>query len=167
MTDKPTPTDLELTTLLCAHWPAETNDWASHMDFARTVLAKWGNQTQAAEPVSQPQKNAIRQAFDEGAEYSANEWRGRVETAQLELEAYRKAYQPLLEQVAKGVSIMRPPPLVISAPQPVAREPLSDEQIEALPMWKRFVGLWPETRREIVRIIEAQHGIKGGQHGTE
>lgn len=54
-----------------------------------------------------------------------------------------------------------------TAPMPVAREPLSDEQIEALPMWKRFVGLWPETRREIVRIIEAQHGIKGGQHGTE
>ena len=48
-----------------------------------------------------------------------------------------------------------------------AAVPLTDEQIEALPMWKRFVGLWPETRREIVRIIEAQHGIKGGQHGTE
>ena len=47
--------------------------------------------------------------------------------------------------------------------------PLTDEQIEALPMWKRFVGLWPETRREIVRIIESAHGIgiKGGQHGTE
>lgn len=45
--------------------------------------------------------------------------------------------------------------------------PLTDEQIEALPMWKRFVGLWPETRREIVRTIEHHHGIKGGQHGTE
>lgn len=56
-----------------------------------------------------------------------------------------------------------------TAPQPVAREPLTDEQIEALPLWKRFVGLWPETRREIVRIIESAHGIgiKGGQHGTE
>ena len=47
--------------------------------------------------------------------------------------------------------------------------PLTDEQIEALPMWKRFVGLWPETRREIVRIIESAHGIgiKGGQHGAD
>ena len=45
--------------------------------------------------------------------------------------------------------------------------PLTDEQIEALPLWKRFVGLWPETRREIVRTIERHHGIKGGQHGTE
>ena len=44
--------------------------------------------------------------------------------------------------------------------------PLTDEQIEALPLWKRFVGLWPETRREIVRIIESAHGIgiKGDQH---
>ena len=41
--------------------------------------------------------------------------------------------------------------------------PLTDEQIEALPLWKRFVGLWPETRREIVRTIERHHGIKGGQ----
>ena len=51
-------------------------------------------------------------------------------------------------------------------PQPVAA-PLTDEQIEALPLWKRFVGLWPETRREIVRTIERHHGIKGGQHGAE
>ena len=54
-------------------------------------------------------------------------------------------------------------------PQPTQAQagavPLTDEQIEALPMWKRFVGLWPETRREIVRTIERHHGIKGGQHG--
>ena len=60
-----------------------------------------------------------------------------------------------------------------ATPQPtqaqVGAVPLTDEQIEALPMWKRFVGLWPETRREIVRIIESAHGIgiKGGQHGAE
>ena len=56
-------------------------------------------------------------------------------------------------------------------PQPTQAQsvavPLTDEQIESLPMWKRFVGLWPETRREIVRTIERHHGIKGGQHGTE
>lgn len=56
-------------------------------------------------------------------------------------------------------------------PQPTQAQagavPLTDEQIEALPMWKRFVGLWPETRREIVRTIEHHHGIKGGQHDTE
>lgn len=56
-------------------------------------------------------------------------------------------------------------------PQPTQAQPLTapltDEQIEALPMWKRFVGLWPETRREIVRTIEHHHGIKGGQHDAE
>lgn len=56
-------------------------------------------------------------------------------------------------------------------PQPTQAQagavPLTDEQIEALPMWKRFVGLWSETRREIVRTIERYHGITGGQHGTE
>lgn len=70
--------------------------------------------------------------------------------------------------------------MLAASPQPVvAREPLTDsqaqagavpltdEQIEALPLWKRFVGLWPETRREIVRTIEHHHGITGGQHGAE
>lgn len=58
-----------------------------------------------------------------------------------------------------------------ATPQPTQAQagavPLTDEQIEALPLWKRFVGLWPETRREIVRTIEHHHGIglKGGQHG--
>lgn len=56
-------------------------------------------------------------------------------------------------------------------PQPTQAQagamPLTDERIEALPLWKRFVGLWPETRREIVRTIEHHHGIKGGQHGTK
>ncbi len=50
---------------------------------------------------------------------------------------------------------------------PAVVVPLTDEQIEALPLWRRFVGLWPETRREIVQTIEHQHGIKGGQHGAE
>ena len=58
-----------------------------------------------------------------------------------------------------------------ATPQPTQAQagavPLTDEQIEALPLWKRFVGLWPETRREIVRTIERHHGIKGGQHGTD
>jgi hypothetical protein len=40
------------------------------------------------------------------------------------------------------------------------RKPLTDEQIEVMPVWEHFVGLWPETRREIVEAIEAAHGIK-------
>ena len=60
---------------------------------------------------------------------------------------------------------------ILAAPQPFPAQagavPLTDEQIEALPLWRRFVGLWPETRREIVQTIEHQHGIKGGQHDPD
>jgi hypothetical protein len=41
----------------------------------------------------------------------------------------------------------------------VERVPLSQAQIEALPMWVRFVGLFPATRKDIARGIEAAHGI--------
>ena len=49
--------------------------------------------------------------------------------------------------------------MLASAPSGPAREPLTDEQIEALPVWSHFVGLWPESRKEIARAIEAAHGI--------
>lgn len=42
--------------------------------------------------------------------------------------------------------------------QPQA-EPLTVEQVEGLEVWKQFVGLWPDKRIEIVRAIEAAHGI--------
>jgi hypothetical protein len=39
------------------------------------------------------------------------------------------------------------------------RVPLSDEQIEDLPVWKHFVGMLPAHWIEIARAIEAAHGI--------
>lgn len=30
---------------------------------------------------------------------------------------------------------------------------ISDAQIEAMPVWRNFVGLWPESRREIVDAV--------------
>lgn len=47
----------------------------------------------------------------------------------------------------------------LASSEPVERQPLTDEQIEALPAWSHFVGLWPENRKEIARAIEAAHGI--------
>lgn len=47
-----------------------------------------------------------------------------------------------------------------AASQATAREPLTDEQIDALPVWQHFVGLWPEMRKEITSAVEAAHGIK-------
>lgn len=46
----------------------------------------------------------------------------------------------------------------IAAPG-VAQGPLTEQEIEGLEVWKQFVGLWPDKRLEIVRTIEAAHGI--------
>ena len=56
-----------------------------------------------------------------------------------------------------------------TAPQPVVREPLTDEQIHAIydEVARRESYAGAVTRRSIVRAIEAAHGIKGGQHGTD
>ena len=48
MTDKPTPTDAELK----AMWQIHAADIGGIFDFARAVLAKWGQPAQAAEPVA-------------------------------------------------------------------------------------------------------------------
>ena len=47
--------------------------------------------------------------------------------------------------------------------------PLTDEQIHAIydEVARREPYAGAVTRRSIVRAIEAAHGIKGGQHGTE
>ena len=48
MADKPTPTDAELK----AMWQLHAADIGGIFDFARAVLAKWGQPAQAAEPVA-------------------------------------------------------------------------------------------------------------------
>ena len=48
-------------------------------------------------------------------------------------------------------------------PQPVVREPLTDEQIER----DRPMMVEPAAYAAGVRYVEKHHGIKGGQHGTE
>ena len=42
----------------------------------------------------------------------------------------------------------------LAAGQAVAPAELTPEQIEAMPVWRNFVGLWPESRQEIVRAVE-------------
>lgn len=60
-----------------------------------------------------------------------------------------------------------------TAPQPVAREPLSAEQynilVEDLSEWSRHVEVdtAPRSLEEHIHQVFAIHGIKGGQHGTE
>ena len=51
-----------------------------------------------------------------------------------------------------------------AAPQPVAREPLTDEQIQDL----LLCGNPTDEEMRLIRIgWDAANGIKGGQHGTE
>lgn len=57
-----------------------------------------------------------------------------------------------------------------NAPQPVEREPLTPEQMDAaLGSAKKvkpgYVGWVTDQRREWGRAVERAHGIKGGQHG--
>ena len=114
---------------------------------ARAVLEKWGNPAVAGEQVGW-----MWQHDETGRTGFVDCW--QVENGWQE-------GNPRLRLISK----------LYTTPQPTQPQagavPMTDEQIEALPLWKRFVGLWPETRREIVRTIERHHGIKGGQHDTE
>ena len=52
--------------------------------------------------------------------------------------------------------------------QPVAREPLTDKQREAIWQECRYDnGGWEVDCWEVIDAVERMHSIKGGQHGTE
>ena len=127
MTDKPTPK--EIGDLFVEETGFATDDFpAAIFDFARAVLAKWGQPAQAAEPVAW-----------------LDPWTGTKVTT--DYDAYGKHGIPLY-----------------TAPQPVAREQLTDEQIQDL----LLCGDPTDEEMRLIRIgWDAAHGIKGGQHGTE
>jgi len=80
-----------------------------------------------------------------------------VEPSAEMVDAAQEAYMPFGDmQLAIQLAIA-------AAPQPVAREPLSEEQrneiIEAVD--------WYNFPRDVIDAVERAHGIKGGQHGTE
>lgn len=125
MTDK--PTDEALENLFVEETGFATDDFpAAIFDFARAVLAKWGQPAQAAEPVAW-----------------LDPWTGTKVTT--DYDAYGKHGIPLY-----------------TAPQPVAREPLADEQIQDL----LLCGDPTDEEMRLIRIgWDAARGIKGGQHG--
>ena len=158
MTDKPTPTDEELNTILCAHWPAFAAQstlvkiWVR--DAVQDAIDKWGQPAQAAEPVAwlrnttDPQPHAVTNL------------------------KYRSAVD-----AKAGVEYIP----VFAATQPVAREPLSDEEVDSLckvgPVYApdgKVTRTPPQYRDELeaaqrygLRKGERAHGIKGGQHGAD
>lgn len=112
-------------------------------------LEEAGDQRSCREAAAELRRldNALRVANEtverckEVCNATAAHWREDTARLDAEVEALRKA-------------------LAAPAAQAEPRKPLTDEQIEVMPVWEHFVGLWPETRREIVEAIEAAHGIK-------
>lgn len=137
-----TPTDAEIATLIDKEMREYSiGAYADHGSarnqlehFASAVLAKCG-----AQPV--PAGYALVPA-EPSAEM---------------VDAAQEAYMPFGDmQLAIQLAIA-------AAPQPVAREPLSEAQreevIEAVD--------WYNFPRDVIDAVERAHGIKGGQYGTE
>ena len=130
MTDK--PTDEALENLFVEETGFDIDDFpAAIFDFARAVLAKWGQPAQAAEPVARYEYNGDLDAWF--LTYSNNP---KAKTRQLVFGD--------------------------TAPQPVAREPLTDGQIQDL----LLCGNPTDEEMRLIRIgWDAAQGVKGGQHG--
>lgn len=168
------PTDKELEAFAIEEQFLLFCDVDEFTQIARAVLAKWGA-PQPVAPVWTPASTPPKEEDDEVLVRMAD---GRCEIAWATYwhgssNAFAQWTFRDPDEDEQPVEWMRIPKHCAAAPHPTQTQagavPLTDEQIEALPLWKRFVGLWPETRREIVRIIESAHGIgiKGGQHGAE
>ena len=142
MTDK--PSDAEIVELMRDGNICRYNDVADHVEFARAVLAKWGTPAVAGEPFCWHWENT----FNGG------------------MGVVKKNPETL------GINMTHPDhkwTALYTAPQPtqtqpVAREPLTDEQIQDL----LLCGNPTDEEMRLIRIgWDAAHGIKGGQHGTE
>ena len=161
------PTDAEIWHL----WvPMARKGVADPVDFARAVLAKWGTlRSDSIVIPTETMEQEFQKHYRRGYEAGKKAATPQPTQAQAEPKSGAKSFQTYGEANAYSKGYYAGKKAATQAQAQAGAVPLTDEQIEALPMWKRFVGLWPETRREIVRIIESAHGIgiKGGQHGTD
>ena len=137
MTDKPTPKEIE--NLFVEETGFDVDDFpAAIFDFARAVLAKWGQPAQAAEPV---------------ARLVIGKTKGGVSLTHMVV--------PAAYQLQEGTYALYTTP---QPTQPVAREQLTEEQIQDL----LLCGNPTDEEMRLIRIgWDAANGIKGGQHGTE
>ena len=178
MTDKPTPTDAELEALLLDKLPASKHYIRPVIEkmvaAMQAAIDKWGTPAPVGVgEVAEHYRNAIASACEGWT--MPDGLRKHLETALWS----QPTPQPTQAQAAEPVAWLDPwtgtkvttdydaygkhgIPLY-TEPQPVEREPLTDEQIKGLIEEGVFFG----NCKEIVRAIEAVHGIKGGHHGTE
>ena len=152
MTDKPTPKELE--NLFVEETGFDIDDFpAAILDFARAVLAKWGQPAQAEEPVAW-----LRNTTDQIADYVADNW------------PMRKYDLSEIEQRLR---------MLASAPSGPAREPLDESRRLFDAGWKACANFCDRDDVAADGIIgfgacpqfeaafSSANDIKGGQHGTE
>ena len=129
---------------LKAMWQLHAADIGGLFYYARAALAKWGTPAPVGvEPV-----------------------------ARLEIEKTKGGV--LLTQIAEPAAfqLQEGRYALYTAPQPVAREPLTPERVKEIVRGAGYdqCGI-PDTERAAfingLRHGEQAHGIKGGQHGTE
>ena len=137
------PTDAEILELASQYWHClDETESATEIELVRAALAKWGQPAQAGEPVA-----VVVPCYTPSGK--------------------RVALYSAKQDLPIGTQLY-------TAPQPVAREQLTEVQINAA--GKKMAecmdypwGHMPEQGRAEMRkhaqaVIEAAHGIKGGQH---
>ena len=139
MADK--PTDEALENLFVEETGFDIDDFpAAIFDFARAVLAKWGQPVVAGDVDRADAVNLARNAL-----------------TQYDRAITKKGVRVLAEAVLSMDSALRTEQPTHA--QPVAREPLSHAQAKAL------VLKYGNDPLNLVFQVELAHGIKGGQHG--
>ena len=138
------PTDAELKALLLEKLPASKHYIRPVIEkmvaAMQAAIAKWGQPAQAAEPVShqyQSQDGTWHEFIDQ------------------------RHYN---NTVADGRFPIR---TLYTTPQPVAREPLTNEHIRAMLNKHPPEDVCDWSYRMGIDDAELHHGIKGGQHGSE
>lgn len=137
------PTDAELK----AMWQLHAADIGGIFYYARAVLEKWGQPAQAAEPV-------------------ATQWLAEMIMSDC---GCSTGNQRLLDRIIDRIQHYD---RANTAPQPVAREPLTPDQIAEIAdaahrEYDRLVSSGqcaPRWSAVFAHLLEMHHGIKGGQH---
>lgn len=174
MTEQTQPTDAEIDLLISKHWPAFATVGAFPLKALRNAfregIFEWGTPAGAGAPVA-PDFYTACAWYEGGGEAGwiplpgySNETEHGVKHLVLEAarkEGYKGTAAGRLFELGWEI---RP---VYLAPQPTQAQagavPLTDE-------WIRSMCKEPwifESAKQWVRITEAAHGIKGGQHGTD
>ena len=149
-TNSPAPTDAEILDAaedFCSQYThgGTTFDEFDEIGFARAVLAKWGQPAQAVvggKPVYQ-------------ASYKGGFWQ----------DSSRERHEYLKTPEGSWATDWELR-VLYAAPQPVAREPLTRQQLREAFYSETACTLGGDAdfAEKVCRVVEKAHGIKGGQH---